>query len=347
MAVIKADALLSAFKGGFGKYAGALICGPNWDLANRLKSDVIASYSHNYPDGELVRLVDNDVSADAGLLLQELQSLSMFGSSRLIVIDASSPTSHKACIGALSVGWSGCGLLVVSGDLKKSSPLRKEFEAHPDLLTVICYEQSRQDLVRLVRTKLENASIDVETDVSGYIVDTLDGNAGLVENEVAKLIEYAGLNKTLTINDVFAVGAVNEAGSVDNLIDAMFMGDSALSLNALGNLKDQGVQPASILIAITNHYELLLELSILTSSGQSPATVVKMHKPPIFYKRQPALTEQLVRNDLDGLSRLVENLQTSNKEVRLNPSISWPLAERLVLSVCGYIKRRQRTSSRN
>ena len=114
------------------RFKGALICGPNWELLNRLKNQAVRNFVSSHPDGEVVRFSDPDLVADAGRLLEELQSISMFGADKLVLVDAASSTVHKACISAISVGWSDCLLLVTAGDLKKSSPLRKEFEASPD-----------------------------------------------------------------------------------------------------------------------------------------------------------------------------------------------------------------------
>ena len=124
MAVPKPQAFEAAFSSPSSRYAGALLCGPNWDLLNRLKSQVIRQFSDHHPDGEVVRFSDSDLAADPGRLLEELQSVSMFGADKLVVVDAGSAAIHKACIAAISVGWTDCFLLVTAGDLKKSSPLR-------------------------------------------------------------------------------------------------------------------------------------------------------------------------------------------------------------------------------
>ena len=108
MAVVKPGGFEAAFSSPSRKFKGALICGPNWELLNRLKNQAVRNFVSSHPDGEVVRFSDPDLVADAGRLLEELQSISMFGADKLVLVDAASSTFHKACISAISVGWSDC-----------------------------------------------------------------------------------------------------------------------------------------------------------------------------------------------------------------------------------------------
>ncbi|MEM7633230.1 MAG: DNA polymerase III subunit delta [Pseudomonadota bacterium] len=339
MAVIKPQGFEASFSSSSSKYKGALLCGPNWELLNRLKNLAVRGFTEKHPDGEVVRLSDTDLAADTGRLLEELQSISMFGADKLILVDAASSSIHKACIGAISVGWSDCLLLVTAGDLKKSSPLRKEFEASPDLAITICFDQSTGELLEFAASFMSGLGVTIDRDAIEFVVDAVGGNAALLQSELVKLASYAGDDGSLSVADVTEIIAGNEAASLEGLIDAVFSGNPDAAVQAVMTLQQQGQQPASVLIALTNHCTLLVEMAAAMESGRRPDAVVKEWRPPIFFKRHNAITAQLRLCGLPQLLMVAERLRIANSQVRRNPLINWPLAERFIISAASSFRR--------
>lgn len=339
MAVIKPQGFEASFSSPSGKYKGALLCGPNWELLNRLKNLAVRGFAEQHPDGEIVRLSDTDLAADTGRLLEELQSISMFGADKLILVDAASSTIHKACIGAISVGWSECLLLVTAGDLKKSSPLRKEFEASPDLAITICFDQSIGELLEFAASFMSGLGVAIDREAIELVVDAVGGNAALLQSELVKLASYAGEDGSLSVSDVSEVIAGNEAASMEGLIDAVFSGRPDAAVHAVTTLQQQGQQPASVLIALTNHCALLVEMAAAMESGRRADAVVKEWRPPIFFKRHNAMATQLNICSLPQLLTVAERLRSANSEVRRKPLVNWPIAERFVISAASSFRR--------
>ena len=339
MAVLKPTAFEAALSSPSIRYSGALLCGPNWELLNRLKSQAVRHFTTNHPNGEVVRFSDVDLAADPGRLLEELQSISMFGAEKLIVVDAASGAIQKACVAAISVGWSDCLLLVTAGDLKKSSPLRKEFEASPKLAITVCYEQSTADLLEFSASFMSGLDIVIEREAIELVVRSVGGNAALLQSELLKLATYAGDNGSVSVADAIEIIAGNEAASMEGLIDAVFSGSPQAAIQAVATLQQQGQQPATVLIALTNHCALLLDMAAAMEAGKRPEAIVKEWRPPIFFKRQNAFAEQLRTCGLPQLLTLAEHLRIANSETRTKPLINWPLAERLVISAAGSFRR--------
>ncbi|MGI9514133.1 MAG: DNA polymerase III subunit delta [Anderseniella sp.] len=339
MTVIKPQGFEAAFSSPSSKYKGALLCGPNWELLNRLKNQAVKGFTASHPDGEVVRYSDADLASDPGRLLEELQSISMFGADKLVLVDAASSTIHKACIGAVSIGWSDCLLLVTAGDLKKSSPLRKEFEASPDLAVTVCFDQSVGELLEFAASFISGLNVAIDRDVIELVVDAVGGNAALLQSELEKLASYAGDGGSVSLADAAKVIAGNEAASMDGLIDAVFSGRPDAAVHAVTTLQQQGQQPASVLIALTNHCTLLVEMAAAMESGRRPDAIVKEWRPPIFFKRHTALAGQLRTCGLPQLLMVAEHLRIANSEVRRKPLVNWPVAERFVISAASSLRR--------
>ena len=339
MTVIKPQGFEAAFGSPSGKYKGALLCGPNWDLLNRLKTRAVKKFASAHPDGEIVRFSDTDLAADTGRLLEELQSVSMFGTDKLVLVDAASSTIHKACIGAVSVGWSDCLLLVTAGDLKKSSPLRKEFEASPDLAVSICFDQSASELLEFATGFMTDLNVSIDREAIELVIDAVEGNAALLQSELEKLAGYAGDGGSVSAAEAAGIVAGNEAASMDGLIDAVFSGRPDAAVHAVTTLQQQGQQPASVLIALSNHVALLVDMATAMETGRRPDAIVKQWRPPIFFKRHDALAGQLRTCSLPQLLRVAEHLRIANSEVRRKPLVNWPVAERFVISAASALRR--------
>jgi DNA polymerase-3 subunit delta len=332
MAALKPEALKTSFHGSSVRYPGALLFGPNWDLANRLKTDFVSWFRAREIDGEVICLSDIDIASDAGVLLEQLQSISLFGSKKLVVLEANSSISQKACIAAVSIGWSDCILLVVCGDLKKSSALRKEFEASPTLAAVACYEQTSSELSDIAKIFLNNEGVNVDKDGIDKLVAAVEGNAALLQSELEKLVTYAGRQRELTQSDVGEIIAISDSTSLDTIVDALFSGNTDLALGIMASMKTENRNPATIFSALINHCALLLAMSAEIGLGNTPDRIVKGWRPVIFWKRQGTIIGHLKNIRHQKLLTVSARLHNASLEARQNHQLAWPLVERFILA---------------
>ena len=338
MATVKAEVYARALKTDPGRYRGALVCGPNWDLVQRLKAETVGLLTMAHPDAEIVRLSSADVDNAPGKVLEELQGLSLFGSLKIVVFDAASASAYKECVSALSVGWEEAFLLVSAGDLKKSVALRKEFEASPHLACVICYEQTAGDLARVVSDRLQAMNVSADSAVCMAVVESVSGNAALLDAEIDKLLAFAGGTGALTLEDVEAVCAVNRSSALDETLDLVFTGRTDAVLTSLRDMRSDGVPASGVLVALTNHFWLLNQMVCASGGGRRADAVVKEWRPPVFWKRQSVIAEQVRKMAGLDLSQLVQAIHTANADSRNSHEIAWPLLERLCLAIASRLR---------
>ena len=333
MAGIKPDVLARLSVADLLMHDGVIIFGPNWDLVQRLRSTVASRVDQSSSDTEIVRLSSADVEAQPGRLIEELQSVSLFGGFKIVLVDASSNGVQRELISASSLGWSGSFLIVSAGDLKKSSAVRKEFEASPRLLAAICYEQTASELLGVTRQLLAAVGIEASAEVCSAVVDAVSGNAALLESEVSKLAAYAGETGSLSLDDVVAACALNRSASLDRVLDNAFGGQVAKALAGLRELHSEGASATSVLVGLTNHLLLLAEMAGASGGGRRAEAVVKQWKPPVFWKRQDAVADQVRRLASVDHSGILEAIFAANALARRQRQVEWPVLERLVLAV--------------
>lgn len=338
MAGLKSDALSRLSVDDLLRHNGILLFGPNWDLVQRLKSSVSGKTVQARPGSEIVRLSSADVESQPGRLLEELQSMSLFGGFKIVVIEATGSGVQKELISALSLGWSGAFLVAIAGDLKKSSPMRKEFEASPGLLAVVCYEQSAGELAGVARQLLAASGIQASVEVCSAVVDAVAGNAALLETEVSKLVSFVGEGSTLSLEDVEVACALNRSSTLDSVLDSALTGQVARALAGLRDLRSEGASATSTLVGLTNHLLLLVEMAAAAGGGRRAEAVVKQWKPPVFWKRQDAMIDQVRRLASVDQPGILEAVSAANALARRERQVEWPVLERLILAVSSRLR---------
>ena len=84
---------------------------------------------------------------------------------------------------------SDCLLILSSGDLGTTSPLRKFFETKTDdLISFPCYEDEDKTLQQFITDYLkENGISKIDTDAIKFLINNLGSNRELTKNELDKL----------------------------------------------------------------------------------------------------------------------------------------------------------------
>lgn len=338
MAGIKPEALLRLSAADLIKYKGLLLFGPNWDLVQRLRTVVIQNLLNGIDGAEIVRLATSDAESEPGRLLEELQGISLFAAFKIVSLEAVSQVAQRECVSAASLGWQDAFLVLTAGDLKKSAPLRKEYEASPGLLAVVCYEQSAQELALVVRDRLAGFGISSSPDVCLAVVDGVAGNAALLESEVDKLVNYAGQDGQLTLEQVEAVCTVSRSSSVDRVVDLAFSGQVDGALAGLRELHSEGTSASSSLIAFCNHLVMICEMANASGDPRRADAVVKDWRPPVFWKRQPVIADHVRRLNRVDVASLIEALASASASARKSHQIEWPVLERVTLALASRLR---------
>src|SRR5579862_1678564 len=116
-------------------------------------------------DGEHLRLDMAALSDDPGRLVDEANSIPMFGGRRAISLRVSGNRSIEGALEAiLEAPPKDAWVVVIAGELRKTSPLRKLTEADRGAWAVPCYADTARDLDRLIddETKAYGVTISAE-----------------------------------------------------------------------------------------------------------------------------------------------------------------------------------------
>jgi DNA polymerase-3 subunit delta len=97
----------------------------------------------------------------------------------------------------------------------------------------------------------------------------------LLDQEIAKLVTYAGAEQTITRADVDAVVPYAQVAIVFDLVDALGRRDGHTAAQTLHRLLDAGEHPLGLLAMIARQFRLLIQVKELKVEGATPRDVAK------------------------------------------------------------------------
>jgi DNA polymerase III subunit delta len=272
----------------------ALLYGPDGGLvrerADRLAASICPDLADPFRISELSAAI---IAADPARLADEVAAMSLTGGRRVVRIrDAADGVT--APLAASLAGSRGDSLIVVeAGDLAARSSLRKLCETAAAAAAIPCYADSPRDLADLIRETTAARRIAVSGDAQAYLVAHLGGDRLVTRQELEKLTLYAGDGGRVELADAIACVGDTTSLSVEELVYAAADGDPLRLEAALLRCLQEGQAPISILRATMRHFHRLHIAAARVAGGVSADEVMRLMRPPIFYKFADRFKTQL------------------------------------------------------
>ncbi len=283
----------------------------------------------------LVRLEGDDVAADPDRLLDEAHTIPLFGGDRVIRLRLGSRQVQGAVQRLLEGPKPEALVIVEAGDLKRSSPIRTLCEKSPKAATLPCYPDAAADLGRLIGQELGAAGLSIDAEARSALVALLGGDRLASRQELRKLVLYAHGKDRVDLADVRAAVADSTASAVDEVVDAAFAGDAAMTDASLDAALRGGVNAGTIVLAALRQALQLARLK--ADPGRAEATMRGMPFP-----RKAAMERTLGRWSQPGLDRAVQLLGDATFESRQRSDLAAAIVSRALLVVAAQAGRGSR-----
>ena len=243
----------------------------------------------------LVRFEADAVTGEPQRLLEEAHTVPLFGGRRAISIRAGTANIAPAVEALLADPPAGdCRVVIETGDLRKSAPLRTLCERAKNAVALPCYADTEQTLVRLVADELRQEGLTIAPEAQTLLASLLGGDRQASRSEIRKLALYAHGGERIDIDDVLAVVADASALALDAVVDAAFAGHVQLFDRQFARARTAGVPPGTILSAAGRQVVQLHRARLAVEAGRSPAEAIReTFRPPLFFRRDPAVKSAL------------------------------------------------------
>jgi DNA polymerase-3 subunit delta len=189
--------------------------------------------------------------------------------------------------------------------------LQRDERAH----IVLCARPRRNDLADWVRNRARYRQVRLDASAVADLVDFIGDELRQIDQELIKLADYAGAQRTITRADVRKLVPATRAANIFELVDAMGMGDAAVAGRLMQRALDvDGEQPLRLLGMIARQYRLLLQAKELQAKGQKLPDITRSLSVPEW--TTPKLLTQAQRHTFARLEWAMESIVTADEAIK-------------------------------
>jgi len=317
-----------------------LVYGPDSGLVHeRVQAIIDLKIPDRNDPFQLVRLEGDDLASDPMRLLDEANTISMFGDLRVVWVRAGTKQLQSAVAPVVSDPPAGSLVVIEAGDLKPSAPLRSLCEKAPKAGVIVCYADESRSLAALAGKAFREANIAILPDALQLLLGSLGADRAASRGELDKLILYCRGAAEITSDDVAAI--ISDVANHDSssVVDGAFLGEFE-PIEAEGTrLFAEGNDAGSLVNAALRH---ALTLKRLRLSGELGGEGFKSAAAAagIFFKRHTSVERQLHLWSAARLDRTVLQLGEAVATLRKHPRLAEAIAIRALWAVALAARRR-------
>ena len=318
-----------------------LVFGPDAGLVReRVDALVRAAVDDPSDPFAFVRLEGEELSTNPARLIEEANTIPLFGGRRAVLVKAGGRNISAALEPVLAAPSNDCRIIIEAGDLKRNAPLRALCEKAKTAAALPCYEDSERDLARLIDDEMRAANLTIAPDARAALTALLGGDRLASRNEIRKLTLYARDRKTIELADVVAVVADASALALDGVIDATFAGETRDVETEFGKARAGGSSPAAIVSAAIRQVANLHKMKLAVEGGDSIEWAMKRGAPPVHFSREKDVGAALRVWTPPRLLRTMAQLADASLDMRRNSALAEAIAQRTLLSIAMSARRR-------
>lgn len=251
--------------------AGALIYGGDAMRVALKRQDLIRNLAGPGAEEEmrLTRLSGAELKADPTAVLDGLKAVGFFPGPRVVFVDSVTELQAKPILAALQDWQPGdAALIVTAGALKKTSKMRTAFEAHKSAVAVGLYDDpmGREEIDAAIAAEGLRLTGEARRDLEALAAQLEPGD---FRQTLVKVALYAG-GEEATPEAVAAMAPATIDAEMDEVIHAAAQAQSDRIGPLMKRLSGQGVQPVTLAIFATRHFQQLHGLACGTGQAWGP-----------------------------------------------------------------------------
>lgn len=314
-----------------------VIFGPDRGLVSERAGEIAAVSGVDLKDDfSVIRLEASGLSAQPGRIVEEMQSIGLFGGRRLIWVKGA--MNEKPLIDALQIlsgeALSDSVLIVEAGDLKKGTGIRKIADASPRIASVACYADDARALNGLIDAELSAGGLRLTPDARALLVSSLGGDRIASRNEIRKLALYCMGGDVIDEHHVREIIGDASAISADEAVDAVLSGDRNQLLHAVEKITHSKTPLFLVLQGCLRQFQLMDQMRAeMDEKKLQPAQVMQTLGRSVHFKRKPVLEKALRTWTAAALQREMNSLQTAILQSRQLSVLDESIALQRLLSL--------------
>ncbi|MEA2903903.1 MAG: polymerase subunit delta [Alphaproteobacteria bacterium] len=320
-----------------------LVFGPDAGLVRERAAAIIRA-SVDDPDDpfSLARLDGDELASEPTRLVEEANTIPLFGGRRAVWVKAGSRNIAPAVEALIADAAPDCRVVIEAGDLRKTSPLRAACERAKNAAALPCYADAERDLARLIDDEMRAAGLTIAPEAREALIPLLGGDRLASRSEINKLALYARGRGRVELDDIVAVVADASLLALDALLDAAFAGRTGDVEAQFAKARIAGTAPGTIVSAALRNVAMLHKARLAVDGGASPAAAAEGLR--VHFRRAPLVEAALKAWSSARLARAMTQLADAALELRRQRApvdIGEAIAHRTLLSLAVNARRKE------
>lgn len=295
-------------------WRAVLLYGPDQGLAREYAARLARAIGAD-PDDPFrsVQISAAELKDDPARLQDEAAAISMTGGRRVIRLHGITDSLAPLFADFLAEA-KGDGLIIAeAGELTRASKLRKSFENADNAAIIACYGDTGAGLAALIDSTLGQAHLMPSQDARQYLLENLGEDRLITRSELEKLILYMGpadsaRRRRIEIGDVLACTGGQGTHGLDEICDAMGLGDGVRLDRLLADALEASMAPVAILRMAASHMLRLQMIAGLVLGDRRLEAAIGALRPPVHFSRVDAMRTQAAIWSLPRIARALEML---------------------------------------
>jgi DNA polymerase-3 subunit delta len=325
--------------------AAVLLYGPDAGLVRERADRLAAAVAGDAADPFRVSEVTSERLREQPSLLADEGAALTFGGGRRVVRLRAAADAQSGAVSSFLRSAAGGGLLIVESDeLGPRSSLRQLFEAAGNAAALPCYRDEGADLARFIAEELGREGLGLADEARNYLAGALGGDRAVTRREIEKIVAYMGParnGRAVELADAVACAGDSAALSIDDLVFAIGDGNFAAVERLTTRVMQEGTSPVGILRATGRHF---LRLHLVSSAGRDRDRVIRTLRPPVFYKFQPVMEEQVRRWTPARLHQALSRLTRAEADCKRTGAPAEVLCRRVLLEIAALAPKASRAT---
>ncbi len=224
-------------------------------------------------------------------------------------------------------------LIIVTDKIDKRSSANKKIA--DKAISINCRNPyNSMDIVKWMRSELQNRNISMETEAVNYFANCIEPNYMIAHNELEKLIIYVKNSGKIRLQDVKKTVGQNRVNKIFDLQNALGIRNLKKSFSILENIISNEKSGVFITTMLTRFFVLLWKINSLRSNNLSDSEIDSRYLKEIFYKFRKDYLKFADNYSVKETKQILSYLLKADidlKSLNLNESI---ILEPLIFKIC-------------
>ena len=309
-----------------------LVFGPDSGLVSeRVNALVKASVDDVNDPFALARLESDDLASEPSRLVEEAQTIPLFGGRRAVWVKAGGRNIAPAVEPLLAIRGLECRVVIEAGNLPRNAPLRALIERAKNAAALPCYADDERTRERLIDAEMREAGLTLAPDARALLLPLLGGDRAASRSEIRKLALYARGQDRVGVDDVAAVVSDASSLALDDIVDAAFAGQTAELEIRLAKARTAGTSPGSIFFAAQRQVAQLHKWRMAIEAGTGFS--IDSALPPAQFRRKRLVEAALKLWNAARLATAMADIADAVLQSRRINELDQTIADRALLAI--------------